>query len=142
MYSDFRFTLLRDQYEGSIVQQEAGTYLKLTFCIVFVCHIDVHIQQFSIYTKLSKSMTFKKISFFYCCIWLVSHLRYFYRFYHSRATRTLSVCNEMHHFVFRYEYFTFQTQIHLHKQCIFDTNIIQSEYAFLFPFSIFTCSTW
>ena len=34
------------------------------------------------------------------------------------------------------EYLTFQTQIHLHKQYIFDTNIIQSEYAFLFPFSI------
>ena len=31
---------------------------------------------------------------------------------------------------------TFQTQIHLHKWYIFDTNIIQSEYAFLFPFSI------
>ena len=43
----------------------------------------------------------------------------------------------MYHNVFRYEYLTFQTQIHLHKQDIFDTNIIQSEYAFLFPFSIF-----
>ena len=45
-------------------------------------------------------------------------------------------CNEMYHNVFRYEYLTFQTQIHLHKRYIFDTNIIQSEYAFLFPFSI------
>ena len=27
---------------------------------------------------------------------------------------------------------TFQTQIHLHKQYIFDTNNIQSEYALLF----------
>ena len=44
----------------------------------------------------------------------------------------------MYHNVFRYEYLTFQTQIHLHKQYIFDTNIIQSEYAFLFPFSIYT----
>ena len=42
----------------------------------------------------------------------------------------------MYHNVFRYEYLTFQTQIHLHKQYIFDTNIIQSEYALLFPFSI------
>ena len=42
----------------------------------------------------------------------------------------------MYHNVFRYEFLTFQTQIHLHKQYIFDTNIIQSEYAFLFPFSI------
>ena len=48
-----------------------------------------------------------------------------------------SVRNEMYHnTVFRYEYLTFQTQIHLHKQAIFHTNIIQSEYAFLFPFSI------
>ena len=61
---------------------------------------------------------------------------YLYRFNHSRATRAWSVCNEMYHNVFRYEYLTFQTQIHLHKQYICDTNIIQSEYAFLFPFSI------
>ena len=42
----------------------------------------------------------------------------------------------MYHNVFRYEYLTFQKQIHLHKQYIFDTNNIQIEYAFLFPFSI------
>ena len=42
----------------------------------------------------------------------------------------------MYHNVVRYEYLTFQTQNHLHKQNIFDTNNIQSEYAFLFPFSI------
>ena len=29
----------------------------------------------------------------------------------------------MYHNVFRYEYLTFQTQIQLHKQYIFDTNI-------------------
>ena len=69
-----------------------------------------------------------------------SHLRYLYRFYHSRLARALSFCNEMYHNVFRYEYFTFQTQIYLHKQYIFDTNIIQSEYALLFPFSI--CKTY
>ena len=67
---------------------------------------------------------------------LSSHLRYIYRFYHSRLARALSFCNEMYHNVFRYEYLTFQTQIYLHKQYIFDTNIIQSEYALLFPFSI------
>ena len=38
--------------------------------------------------------------------------------------------------VFRNEYLTTLTQIHLHKQYIFDTHNIQSEYAFLFPFSI------
>ena len=45
----------------------------------------------------------------------------------------------MYHNVFKYEYLTFQTQIHLHEQYIFviDTNNIQSEYAFLFPFSIY-----
>ena len=68
---------------------------------------------------------------------LSSHLRYLYRFYHSRLARALSFCNEMYHNVFRYEYLTFQTQIYLHKQYIFDTNIIQSEYALLFPFSIY-----
>ena len=44
----------------------------------------------------------------------------------------------MYHNMFRYEYLTFQTQIHLYKQYIFDTNNIQSKYAFLFPFSIVT----
>ena len=43
----------------------------------------------------------------------------------------------MYHIVFRYEYLTFQTQIHLHKQYIFHTKNIQSEYALLFPFSIY-----
>ena len=71
---------------------------------------------------------------------MLSHLRYLYRFYHSRATRTWYVCNEMYHNVFRYEYLTFQTQIHLQKQYIFETNIIQSDYAFLFPFSIYVLS--
>ena len=55
---------------------------------------------------------------------------------HVRHAHCL-VCNEMYHNVFRYEYLTFQTQIYLHKQYIFDTNIIQSEYALLFPFSIY-----
>ena len=50
---------------------------------------------------------------------------------------TWSVCNEMYHNVFRYDNLTFQLQIPLHKQYISDTNNIQSEYAFLFPFSIF-----
>ena len=40
----------------------------------------------------------------------------------------------MYHNVFRYEYLTFQIQIHLPKQYYFDMNIIQSEYAFLFSF--------
>ena len=42
----------------------------------------------------------------------------------------------MYHNVLGYEYLTFQTHNNLHKQYIFDTNNIQSEYAFLFPFSI------
>ena len=81
-------------------------------------------------------MAFEKLVL-YCCVRLVSHLRYPCRVNHSRTTRTWSVCNEIYHNVFRYEYLTFQTQIHLHKQYIFDTNIIQSEYAFRFPFSIY-----
>ena len=39
-------------------------------------------------------------------------------------------------------YLTFQTQIHLQKQYIFDTNIIQSEYAFLFSFQYTTSASW
>ena len=35
------------------------------------------------------------------------------------------------------DYLTFKKRIHLHKQYIFDSNNIQSEYAFLFPFSIY-----
>ena len=86
--------------------------------------------------QIVKNYGIWKISSFYCCIRMLSHLRYLYRFYHSHATRTWSVCNEMYHNLFRYEYLTFQIQIHLHKQYIFDTNITQNEYAFLFPFSI------
>ena len=109
--------------------------LKLTFSIVFVRHIDVHPVIFNLY-HIVKNYGIWKISYFYCCIRLVSHLRYLYHFYHSRATRRWSVCNEIYHNVFRYVYVTFQTQIHLHKHYIFDTNNIKSEYAFLFPFSI------
>ena len=44
----------------------------------------------------------------------------------------------MYQNVFRYEYLTFQTHIHLQKQFyIDDTSNIQSEYAFLFPCSIY-----
>ena len=82
-------------------------------------------------------MTFEKSALSIVSYGLLSHLRYLYRFYHSRATRTWSVCNEMYHNVFRYEYLTFKTQIHIHKRYIVDTNTIQSEYAFLFPFSIY-----
>ena len=81
-------------------------------------------------------MAFEKLVISIVAYGLLSHLRYLYRFYHSRATCALSFCNEMYHNVFRYEYLTFQTQIYLHKQYIFDINIIQSEYALLFPFSI------
>ena len=95
-----------------------------------------HSVNFNIY-HIVKNDSIWKISSFYCYIRLVSHLRYLYSFYHSRATRAWSVCNEMYQNVFRYAYLTFQTQIHLYKQYIFDTNIIQSEYAFLFPFSIY-----
>ena len=42
----------------------------------------------------------------------------------------------MFHNVCRYEYLTFQTDIFSHIKYIFDTNDNQSEYAFLFPFSI------
>ena len=82
-------------------------------------------------------MAFEKSVLSIVAYGLFSHLRYLYRFYHSRAARAWSLCNEMYHNVFWYEYLAFQTQIYLHKQYIFDTNIIQSEYALLFPFSIY-----
>ena len=125
MHCDFRFALFRGQYKGSIywagssISSRISRYinLKLTFSIysfraLYWCSHSV----ISIYTKLSKPIAFNKISSFYCFIRLVSHLRYLYRFYLSRATRTKSVCNEMYHNVFRYEYLTFQTQFHLHTQ--------------------------
>ena len=82
-------------------------------------------------------MAFEKSVLSIVAYGLLCHLRYLYRFYHSRAARALSFCNEMHHNVFRYEYLTFQTQIYLHKQYIFDANIIQSEYALLFFLSVY-----
>ena len=81
-------------------------------------------------------MAFEKSVLSIVAYGLLSQLRYLYHFYYSRAARAWSFCNKMYHIVFRYEYLTFQTQICLHKQYIFDTNIIQSEYALLFPFSI------
>ena len=84
-------------------------------------------------------MVFENSGFSIVAYGLLSHLCYLYRFNHSRAACALSFCNEMYHNVFRYEYLTCQTQIYLHKQYIFDTNIIQSEYALLFPFSILRC---
>ena len=111
--------------------------LKITFSIVCVRHLDVHIKKFSIYTKLSQIQSIWKISSLYCCIRLASHLFYFYRFYHQRATYTWSVCNDIYDNVLRYEYL-FQTKINWHKKYIFDTNNIQSEYAFLFPLFIST----
>ena len=43
----------------------------------------------------------------------------------------------MYHTVCRYEYLTFQTEIYLHNLYNFDTNNNQSEYAIIFPFSIY-----
>ena len=81
-------------------------------------------------------MAFENSVFSIVAYGLSSHLHYLYRFYHLRAARAWSFCNGMYHNVLGYEYLTFQTQIYLHKQYIFDTNIIQSECALLFPFSI------
>ena len=68
MHSDFRFALFRGRYKGSkcragsSVSSRISWYinLKLIFSIVFVRYNDVHIQQFSIDSKLSKSRTFEK----------------------------------------------------------------------------------
>ena len=68
MHSDFRFALHRDQYKGSKClaggsissRISRNKNLKFTCSIVFDRHIDVHIQLFSIYTKLSKTMAFEK----------------------------------------------------------------------------------
>ena len=67
MHSDFRFALLGDQYKGNKCWVEFSSSsrisryinLKLTLSIVFVRHIDIHIQYFSIYTKLSKTVLFE-----------------------------------------------------------------------------------
>ena len=125
MHSDFRFALHRNQYKGSKCwaggsissRISRNKNLKFTWSIVFDSHIDVHIQLFSIihiqlFTfnylyQIVKNNGIWKIRSFYCCIRRVFHLRYLYHFYHSRATRTWSVCNEMYHNVFRYEYLTF-----------------------------------
>ena len=168
VHSDFWFALFRGRYKDSkcwavssiISRISRYTNFKLTCSIVFVDHIDVHIQQFSIYTKLSKTNAFEKQNRstegcsklkrsvdmtssgknlknqFFLLLHTACRLHNLYRFYHERKTHMWSVCNEMYHNVFRYEYLTFQTQIPLHKQYIFDINNIQSEYAFLFPFSI------
>ena len=70
-------------------------------------------------------MTFEKSALSVVAYGLDFPLRTPYRLYHSHATHTWSLCNEKYHNVFRYEYLTFQTQIHLHKQYIFDTKYSQ-----------------
>ena len=124
-------------WAGSSISSRIIRYinLEITFSIVFVPYWCWHSVIFNWYQNCQKYGIWK-ISSFYCCVQLVSQLRYLYRFYHLHATRLWSDCNEMYHNVFRYEHLTFQTQIHLHKQYIFDTNVIQIEYAFLFPVSI------
>ena len=68
VHSDFWFAFFRARYKGSkccagsSISSRISRYInsKLTCSIVFVCHNDVHIRQFSIYTKLSKTRAFEK----------------------------------------------------------------------------------
>ena len=68
VHSDIWFALLRGRYKGSkywagsSISSRISRYknLKITCSKVFVCHNDIHIQQFSIYTKLSKTKAFEK----------------------------------------------------------------------------------
>ena len=129
MHSDVRFFLFQCQYEGckcpagSSISSHISRHIniKLTLGIVFVHHIDVHIQSFSIYAYLSKTRAFEK-SVLYCLIRPGFPFRTPYRLYPQHATHTWSFCKEMYHNVCRYKYLTFQTEIHIHNQYIFDTN--------------------
>ena len=67
-----------------------------------------------------------------CCLTCVTSIAFTIHARHAHGLfvmKCITMCSDM-------EYLTFQTQIHLQTQYIFDTNITQSEYAFLFPFSI------
>ena len=145
VHSEFWFALFRDLYigskcwAGSSISSRISRYinLKLTCSIVFVRYNDVHIQQLSIYTKLSKIRAFEKsvlsivaYGVYLTCITSIATTL------NARNTRGLfamkwiTMCSDIN--IFK----TFQTHIPLHKRYIFDTNNFQSEYAFPFPFSI------
>ena len=90
-------------------------------------HIYVHS---GIYTKLSKPMAFEKsvlstvvYGLYFTCVTAITFN------IHARHAHCLVA---MYHNVYKCENLAFLTQIHLHKQYIFDTNIIQSEYGLFF----------
>ena len=142
MHSDFRFAVLWDQYKGSnywavsSISSRISRYinLKLTFIIVFVSILVFTFSNFKFLPNCQKLWHLKNQLF------LLLHTAWISLAYPLSPLPL--TCDT--HVVFVqwnvsqcvYEYLTFQTQIHLHKQYIFDTNIIQSEYAYLFPFSI------
>ena len=110
VFQDFRFALFRGRYKGSkcgagsSISSRISRYinLKRKYSIVFVRHNYVHIQQFSIYTKLSKTRAFEKSVSFYCCIWRVSHLHYLYSFTMNKrhtlclfAMKCITMCSDM-----------------------------------------------
>ena len=150
MHSDFRFALFKGRYKdskcwtGSSISSRISWYinLKLTFSIVFVRHNDVHIQQFSIYTKLSKTRAFENsvlsivaYGLYLTCISLVYHL-YITLTINARHTHVIYLQWNVSQCVQIWIFNISNTQILFHKHYSFDTNHIQSEFAFLFPFSI------
>ena len=156
MQSDLWFALLRDQYKGakcwagSSISSRISRYmnLKLTFSIVFVRqkigpYWCSHSVNFNLY-QIVKNYGIWKISSFYCFIRLVSPLRYLYRFYHSRATRTWSVYNGMYHNLFRYfkRRFIYTNNISL-LQILFKVNMrffcLSVYYAMLHMFNSSCC---
>ena len=136
MHSDFRFALLRNQYKGSKCWAGSSISSRISWYLQFKNHTKhslrvpywcSHPVIFNLY-KIVKKYGIWKISSFYYCIRLVSHLRNLYGFYHSRPTRTWSICNEMYHNVFRYAYLTFQTDsftqtIYLWYKILFKVNM-------------------
>ena len=144
MHSDFRFALLRNQYKGSnywavsSISSRISRYinLKLTFSIVFVSILMFTFSNFHFVPNCQKLWHLKNQLF------LLLHTAWISLAYPLSPLPL--TCDT--HVVFVQWYvsqcvqiwiLTFQTHILLHKQYIFDTNIIQSEYAYLFPFSIF-----
>ena len=109
MHSDFQFALLRDHYKGSqcwagrSISSRISRYInsKFTFSIFFVCHFDVNIEKFSIYTKLSKSMAFEKsvlsivaYGFYLTCVSSIAftiHARHA----HGLFVKCITMCSDM-----------------------------------------------
>ena len=107
----------------AIVEQEAASAVISVYTLTKKKYTEHSIRasywcSHSVVFKLcliNQNQSIWKISSFYCLIRLGFPFRAPYRLYHQHAPYTWSLCKEMCHNVCRYEYLTFQTEVHFYN---------------------------